>query len=73
MSIFQTSRLCAPNKSSQHGQVVEIRSASIPANVEQQAEWTPFLLEVERMVDRAMESGRAESNAVAGTTKTGSN
>lgn len=70
LSIFRTSS--AQSKSLPHGRVVEIRSTPIPPALEPLEECTPFLLEVERMVDRAMQCDQIEDEGVDGRKKNSS-
>jgi hypothetical protein len=72
MSTFRTSAPSAQTKSLQRGRVVEIRSSPIPPAVEPLEECTPFLLEVERMVDRAMQCDQIEDESVASSKKNSS-
>jgi hypothetical protein len=49
--------------------VLEIRSNPISPSIEPLEDCMPFLLEVERMVDRAMQFNESESNGDAGSKK----
>jgi hypothetical protein len=62
----------AQTKSLQQGRVVEIRSTPISPAIEPVEDCTPFLLEVERMVDRAMQCDQIEDNGLAGSQKNSS-